>query len=296
MTLPAPVNRRILVATDLGSASDRTVETAAALATGFAAELTVLHVDEEPALAYPFAAHRGEHERARAYLDDVVTRLRTRMFHVEGVLRDGIAWREIVSTAERLGADLVVVGSGGRRGLPRFVLGSTAERVVRTSPIPVLTVHRYDDVAILAGGMHRFRHVLAPTNFSDDSRRGVQLAASIARDLEAKLTLVYAFEAPSTEYYAAFEMRENILGEACRQLCQLAASVRERVPWTETAVVAGTPWRAILDLAKQRGADLVVMSTSGRRGVQHALAGSVAEKIVRLARVPVLTVGPPTRD
>jgi len=70
------------------------------------------------------------------------------------------------------------------------------------------------------------------------------------------------------------------------------ARVRDRVPKAEGVVTGGTPWRAMLDLAKARGADLVVLSTSGRRGLQRVLIGSVAEKIVRLATVPVITVGP----
>jgi len=284
--------RKILVATDFDSSADRALETAVALATRFSAELTVLHVVEETAYAYPFPIPRGVREQAQARLDELVGGLRSRMLRATGVLREGIAWYEIVTAAQVLGADLVAVGSQGRHGLPRFVMGSVAERVVRTSPVPVLTVHPYDDVAILTGGMDRFRHVLAPTDLSEDSRSGVDLAASLAAELGAALTLVYVFEPPGSEYYLPPDVAEDLEGAARRQLDELVARVRDRVPKAEGVVTRGTPWRAMLDLAKARGADLVVLSTSGRRGLQRVLIGSVAEKIVRLATLPVITVGP----
>lgn len=287
-----PIFRRILVATDFGSSSDRALETAAALATRFSADLTVLHVIEEVAYAYPFPMPKDVRPRARARVDEVIDGLRSRVVRATGVLREGIAWYEIISAAEELGADLVVVGSQGRHGLPRFVMGSVAERVVRTSPVPVLTIHPYDDVGILAGGMDRFRHVLAPTDLSDDSRRGVEAAASLAAELEAALTLVHVFVPPNPEYFVPPDVVEDLEGAARRQLEDLVGSVRGRVPKAEGVVTRGTPWRAIFDLAKARGADLLVLSTSGRRGLQRVLIGSVAEKIVRLATIPVLTVGP----
>lgn len=290
-----PTFRKILVATDFGSSSDRALETAAAFATRFSADLIVLHVIEETAYAYPFPMPKGVRERAQARLDEVVGSLRARMLQASGVLREGVAWYEIVTAAQALGADLLAVGSQGRHGLPRFVVGSVAERVVRTAPVPVLTVHPYDDVAILSGGMDRIRHVLAPTDLSDDSRRGVEMAASLALEAEAALTLVYVFEPPSSEYYLPPDVAEDLEGAARRQLDELVASVRQRVPKAEAVVIRGTPWRAILDLGKSRGADLVVLSTSGRRGLQRVLIGSVAEKIVRIATIPVMTVGPKGR-
>jgi len=292
----AHVFRKILIATDFGSTSDLALDTAAALATRFSAELAVVHVIEEAAYAYPFPMPEGVRERAQTRLDEMIGGLRARMLQANGMLREGIAWYEIVTAAEGVHADLVVVGSEGRRGLPRFVVGSTAERVVRTSPVPVLTVHPYDEVAILAGGMDRFRHVLACTDLSEDSRRGVETAASLAGELGAAITLVYVFEPPVSEYYTPPDVADDMEGATRRTLNELARTVRDRVPNAESVVTHGVPWRSILDTAKERGADLVVLSTSGRRGLQRVLIGSVAEKVVRLATIPVLTVGTKGRD
>lgn len=284
--------RKILVATDFSVSAERAVETAVALATCSGAELVIEHVIEESARTFPFSTRKGVREAARGRLDDAVGALRSRLLEVTGVLREGIAWEGICSAASELAADLIVMGSQGRRGLPRFVLGSVAERVVRFSSVPVLTVHSTDCIAVLAGGMDRFRHILAPTDFSDSSQWGIDTAVSLALDLEASLTLVHVYEPASYTYYAIDPaIVAEVEAEARGQLDGVLARVRGRCPKAEGVLCTGAAWEGILDAAKECGADLVVLSTHGRRGLSRALLGSVTEKIVRLAPVPVLTVG-----
>jgi nucleotide-binding universal stress UspA family protein len=78
--------------------------------------------------------------------------------------------------------------------------------------------------------------------------------------------------------------------EATKELDALLQKVKDRYPKAEAAVVAGEPWLAILEAVKKQGADLIVMGTHGRRGISRVLLGSVAEKVVRLSPVPVLTI------
>jgi len=281
--------RSILVATDYGAPSEMAVETAAALATRFRAELHVVHVVEEPAYAFPFPTVAGLDEAAQKQLDKVLAGLRARMLHASGILRKGTAWYEIGACATDLSADLVVIGSQGRRGLPRFVMGSVAEQLVRTSRVPVMTIHPTDHVAILEGGMDRFRHVLAPVDFDEPSVAGIELATSLAVELESELTLVHAHEWPAYVSSASDDFRAQARAAAQRALGERLVKVRSRLPRAEATMEEGVPWRVILDTAKERGADLIVLSTHGRRGLQRALMGSVAEKIVRLAPVPVIT-------
>src|SRR5579859_6444863 len=165
--------RQILVATDYSPSSERALQTAASLAARFGARLAVLHVVEESAYAFPFPMPKGIREAAKARLDETVSGLRARVPNASGLLREGIAWYEICSSSKELSADLVVVGSQGRRGLPRFIMGSVAERVVRLSPAPVLIVPPADDVSLLSSGAAGFRHILAPTDLSETSQRGV---------------------------------------------------------------------------------------------------------------------------
>ncbi len=131
----------VLLATDFSSATERALEAAAVLARDLRARLTVLHV-------YPvFSATPEIAERtwpggirSRARLDRVVDDLRGRGLHVEGALRFGHPAGEIVEVAIESGADLIVTGTHGRRGLARIWCGSVAEQVTRRSPIPVLAL------------------------------------------------------------------------------------------------------------------------------------------------------------
>ena len=140
--------KRILVAVDFGEISDRALEWALDLASALGAEVTVLHAYELPVYGFP--------EGALVVTADVATRLASgaqaaltalvqargrKGVALRGVLKQGIPWEEINATAHEVEADLVVVGTHGRKGLARVFLGSVAERVIRTSTRPVVVVH-----------------------------------------------------------------------------------------------------------------------------------------------------------
>jgi nucleotide-binding universal stress UspA family protein len=129
----------ILAATDFSTASDHAVQFAAQLAKSLGARLTLLHAFEEP-YSYQVPLPPEYAEDLRAQLEAYCTQLRSQGFSVRGVVRRGAPWSEIVSAAEDEGADLIVVGTHGRRGLPRWLLGSVAEKLVRVAPIPVVAV------------------------------------------------------------------------------------------------------------------------------------------------------------
>jgi nucleotide-binding universal stress UspA family protein len=139
--------QHILVATDFGEPSTRAVDTAIDLAKAFDATLTLVHVYEIPSLAYagaPFSAVdllTPIQEMAQAQVEREVARVRERVPGVRSVVRRGSPWHEILATIEDTHADLVVIGTHGRRGLSRALLGSVAEKIVRASPVPVLSVH-----------------------------------------------------------------------------------------------------------------------------------------------------------
>ncbi len=140
--------QHILVASDFGSSSTRAVHFAAELATRFTARLTVLHVVPNPLPVYavdsPMVGElgtRGAREHAaKQELDAFLVTLAERAPLCEGVIRFGEAAHEIVAHAEETSCSLIVVGTHGRRNIARLLLGSVAERVVRSSPVPVLTV------------------------------------------------------------------------------------------------------------------------------------------------------------
>jgi nucleotide-binding universal stress UspA family protein len=281
--------RQILVATDFGPSSERAVETAAALATRFAAELTVAHVIDGGAFAFPVA--RALRQAARTRLDATVAGLRARRLTVGGVLREGVPWEEICASATEASADLVVVGSHGRRGAPRLLLGSVAERVIRLSPAPVLTVRPSGGALGESPAIGGFRHILAPTDLGAVSERGIDAAVSLAIELDSALTIVHAYELPNYAYFILEEVAASAEEQLRLSLEEQLARVRPRMPRVEGVLRQGDPCHVILDVAKARQADLIVLSTHGRQGLPRALLGSVAEKIARTSSLPILTIG-----
>ncbi len=138
--------KKVLVGTDFSEAAGRAVERAVDVAARYGAKLHLVHAWDYPAVAYaamgttmidilPFE------QAAREKLDALVASLADRGVTVEASLCRGVAWDQIVSLVDQVAADLLVVGTHGRTGLKRAMLGSVAERVVRHATVPVLTVH-----------------------------------------------------------------------------------------------------------------------------------------------------------
>lgn len=139
-----PDFHHILAPLDLGETTADTLATALTLARQLEADLTLLYVfDIHPFFYGPGLYVPADDLRASATtcLDETLEKARAVHPRVNAVFTDGISWPEILKVAKQSGADLIVMGTHGRRGLPRLLLGSVAEKVIRGSPIPVLTVH-----------------------------------------------------------------------------------------------------------------------------------------------------------
>ncbi len=137
-----------------------------------------------------------------------------------------------------------------------------------------------------------FRHILVPTDFGDASQRARDIALELARRFDARVTLLHVWMVPSPVYGEGLSWPTADLEAASRRALdgELAAAVKVYGP-TKAELRVGVAWERILDSVKDLGADLVVMGTHGRRGLSRLVLGSVAEKVVRLSPVPVLTVG-----
>ena len=137
--------RHILVPIDFGEPSEQAVDLALTMALRFDARVTLLHVSWMPPYYYSAYAEGlafpvDEMEtRAKATLDEAVTKAKLRYPRTEGMMVAGQPWEKILEAIKTSGADLLVMGTHGRRGLSRVFLGSVAEKVLRHSPIPVLT-------------------------------------------------------------------------------------------------------------------------------------------------------------
>jgi nucleotide-binding universal stress UspA family protein len=206
---------------------------------------------------------------------------------------------ELCRVAEEMDATAVVVGTHGRSGVARFFLGSTAERLLRHATRPVLVLREAPTTAspwyeppILPATHLGPRRMLVAVDFSEPSKRAIAFARSLAAKLRIAVEVVHVYDAivagassapgaPANEVRAMLTTR---LDELVRDVFGPDAST------VRTHLVPGRPIDAILDLARKREADLVVVGTTGRTGIERMLLGSTAERLVRESAVPILTI------
>ncbi|HYQ45764.1 MAG TPA: universal stress protein [Polyangiaceae bacterium] len=139
-----------------------------------------------------------------------------------------------------------------------------------------------------------FQRILVASDFSESSEQALNLALSIAEKFGSELTLVHSWEAPDYSYAAGLYLPLDVIAPieraAVARLEEAMTQLKQRFPAAKSMLRSGIAWEQVIDAATAMKADLIVMGTHGRRGLQRALLGSVAEKVVRMSRVPVLTV------
>ena len=141
--------------------------------------------------------------------------------------------------------------------------------------------------------MEAFKHILVPTDFGEASNRALDFALSLAGKFESKVTLMHTYTVPASGYGYPDGLLwpvDELSKAAKKELDRALAKTKERYANVEGVLVSGEPWQQILETASASGADLILMGTHGRRGFSRVLLGSVAEKVVRLSPIPVLTV------
>jgi nucleotide-binding universal stress UspA family protein len=200
---------------------------------------------------------------------------------------------EILAQAERLPADLIVMGTHGRSGFQRLLLGSMTEKVLRTARPPVLTVGAVPHV--LPAGDFSFKRILCAVDFSDCSLAALRYAASLAEPAGTNLTVLNVLEwmpvgydpllGPPTDF-AGYRIAAETVGRE-RLHKAVAESVHEPV---EEVISAGKPHHEILRIAAERHCDLIVLGIHGRNPLDRLFFGSTAEPVVRRSLCPVLTV------
>ena len=138
-------------------------------------------------------------------------------------------------------------------------------------------------------------HFLVPLDFSDYSDYALDYATVLAQKLQARLTLVHVLQplvvgGADMGLGIPYTYAQQVEDETRQSMQQCLERVTAAGVQSEGMVVHGVPWHEIVNMAKSRAHDLIIMGTHGRTGLQHVLLGSVAEKVVRLASCPVLVV------
>jgi nucleotide-binding universal stress UspA family protein len=291
---------KILVPLDFSPASVKALDYAVWLAQQFRAAIHLVNVyPPDEASAVPGARHLlFQSAEAIERLNEELTgihRKRVPTFRPENChIRGGQPYQEIVRLAREIDADLIVLATRGHSALKRLLLGSTAERVVRNAPCPVLVARKQKQKSKAATKSFAIRAILVPTDFSQCSLAGTKYAASLARTLGARLRLFHAMY-PYTNYVFVDRpgVRLSGLAEAVEETARQEMDALKQMDFlrdltVQTEILPGPAVDEICASAGSPDVDLIVTSTHGRTGLKHALIGSVAEHVVRYAERPVL--------
>jgi nucleotide-binding universal stress UspA family protein len=186
--------------------------------------------------------------------------------------------------------DLVVMGTHGRKGVNRLLSGSVAEAVVRQAPCPVFTVLADEDDP----APPTIDRVLAPIDLSEQSSLVVDHAAGLSEAYSAPLDLLHVVEESAyPTVYGIDPLTPSLpdVQDRAREALETLADRIDTAPeMIHAHVLSGYAARDIVEFAKEHAADLIVMATHGRTGLERFLIGSVAEKVVRRAPCPVFTI------
>jgi nucleotide-binding universal stress UspA family protein len=295
--------KRILCPVDFSEATPFALTPAVTLATECNAELILLHVLDYP---YPHVGpviqgfdieeyYVAMETNALEQLDGLVDGDVLEFARVRSLVRRGSAFREIGRVADEEDVDLIVLPTHGRTGFDRALWGSVAEKVVRFAACPVMTIPAGQEKPQSFGG----DRILFATDFSKGCEHALDSAVGFARHFGAELIMAHVVTVwnhdPANPEWQFPQLPDD-------HISALEAHGKEMLDQAGAAVVAGgvavrkllvrgfDPGVEIVRAADEENADLIVMATHGRTGVSHLVLGSTAEKVVRHANCPVLTV------
>ncbi len=285
---------KILCPVDYSAPSQAALRLAARLAAANGSELVVAHAFHYPAVAaanetpLPDVSINLVREDEKRGLEAAVHEARQLgATKVTSEFLEGSPWHELVDLGAAQHADLIVIGTHGRTGLKRLVIGSVAEKVARHALSSVLVVRNNPDGP-------RFDHVLCPIDLSEDSSQMVERAEQLAQPNGIGIDLLHAIQLPLAasgdpmlvDHIAELDAR------ATAQLERYGDEVRGRKRiGVRTEVLTGNPSELILAKAEaDRSIDLIAVGSHGRTGLKRLVMGSVAENLVRHAPCSVLVV------
>lgn len=296
--------RLLVVPLDGSPFGERAIPLALAVARHPGATVELTHVHE------PFAFRGGVplpdtrfdidvRQAMRAHLDRLQERIGAKAgVPVTATFLEGDVVPTLQAHIEARGADLVVMTTHGRGGMSRAWLGSVADALVRRLRAPVLLVRARAKVQV-AAGKPPFRRILVPLDGSDMAEEALDhaIAMGVRSHTEYLLVRVAVPIQIGPQAHGHTVIRNEDLDFVMREAQLYLAGVAERIrrpgiPVNVTVVAHRQPARAILDLTREREIDLIALATHSRRGLSRVMLGSVADKVIRAAPVPILVYAP----
>jgi nucleotide-binding universal stress UspA family protein len=282
-----------MVPVDFSEPSKKAVNYGLSLALEFEARLILAHIVAYDSLAYLTAKTR--------LLELIPADYRERI-DFELIVKSGDVRQELLGIVEDREIDLVVMGSRGRSYFERMLLGSVTERMLRKVHVPILTVSHLDpEKELVKPGPVPLHQLLYATDLTDGSEAGLEFSIRLARGLDAQLTVVHVLQPMDLALLGmettAFipDYVAGIRAEAAERLNRLVALFSDgRVP-IKTILAEGVPYETINVLAAEQKADLVIINLQGKGRLERALLGATAERVIRTAAVPVLSLPLPAK-
>ena len=296
---------RILAPIDFSEMSVPALGYAVALARWYESRIAALHVVvNRPAVnivpsPYPtvFApvALEGIRADVMSHLDGVIAQASASDVTIDKVVEEASdVPGEILARAGILPADLIVMGTHGRGGFDRLVLGSVTEKVLRKACCPVLTVPKGAHPAPAHAAI-QFHRLLCAVDFSAASLAALEFALSLAEEADARLTLLHVLELPHGLRDSPWDFdvegaRARVEADSTRRLWELVPDEVRAFCTIETAVAEGRAVSEILRAAAERQSELILMGVHGRGALDLMVFGSNMHAVIRQAQCPVLTV------
>jgi nucleotide-binding universal stress UspA family protein len=289
---------RILFATDFSATAERAFELSLLLAREFDATLhmfhaVVLHEEDPHNPAHHFPDPEGAQRRLEELADSAMSELFERgektEVRIQRVKSRGIsAAPTILEYANQWDADLIVIGTHGRRGPTHLLLGSVAEEVVSHAGCPVLTARGVESTASLGS----VDNILVPMDFSEHSRRSLVVARELAGRFGAQVQALHVVEEMTYPAYlgARFDLSKELVDRATEALDELVKEVVGADRIQQDVVLGRRAVPEIVKFAEEKGSDLVVIATHGLGGLEEFLFGSTAKRVVQLSPAPVLAL------
>ncbi len=291
--------QRILCPIDFSEFSIRAYHYASSVAWRYHAKLYVQHVIEMWKYPYAdFAASLADYNEfwrvmckgGEEQLHQFVTTCTEDQIQPERIVHQGMAPDCILAFAEASKVDLIVMGTHGRRGFDRLMLGSVTERVMRKTSCPLLAInkpsHDFIESDKQPSPIH-LNQILFCTDFSENSREAFDHAFSLRSEYNADLTLLHVLEdirdSAKMEQAIATAMKQmdNLIPQEARKTSEVKI---------KTIVRAGKAYQQILQLALEAQTDLVVMAVRGRGTLDRAVFGSTTHRVLQFGPCPVFVV------
>jgi nucleotide-binding universal stress UspA family protein len=234
------------------------------------------------------------------YINRTANKLHSDNIKAEPVIRYGVAADKILDFTTEKEIDLIVMATHGRGGITRWWMGSVAEKVISEATAPVLLVRSKRPGTTRASDKLNFPHrILAPLDGSDIGEAALPYAETIAKNSRASVSLLQIISPPGTieanllggPDWRKFVKAMHDAGE--NYLKGVAERLSDRDIKVTYEVATGDPADKIVEYATDKGGDLIAMSTHGRTGVARWVLGSVADKVLHGARLPILLVRSP---